>query len=981
MTKINDIIVQNGHFIGQLLRFTKYGGRKMKSPNKQTGIIALAALVIAMTTIVVVSCGGGTSSSPGDMYTVTYHANGESVTVPKPQKAGDGSIVYIATLQGYDPEAVGKFFIGWNTKSDGSGDFYCAGEPLKVEEDITLYAEWNEAESTLLSAPLVVTIPQEPGGWTDRWMTIVSFDKMFEGRVEQGVAYSLAYTFKSDVRLTDMFVNLVDNSGIDSDDPVILSNASEFTGMPYNAYTEIKGERPMLAANTIKTAPDESEEANSLRIWVRSNVQPTLTFTELALYKSEVVTLVNLTANGSSASLRTTQLILTFDKDVSGLTADDITILGIAGIQKGALSGSGKNYTLAINVLGAGFSGADDIWLSIRKAGYDFRNTAGSVKVYTGTNDDIPIQKVELLSVTANGSAEPIVKTTQLTIVLSFNVPGLNANDITLSGVPGLNKAGALSAPVSSGGRFTYTLPVSVTQNGGDLSVTINKAFHDIYPRLSVKVYRDYSGITYNGYLGKGYDIINGNYYIDEEVKDRYALNMPKLIAEGKFITNTYGNTSTFARYITGETLEQYSKEFSTKVKVGGGIGCFSASASFGYSGSHQAEYYESFASLFVEARREKFHIDMSDITIADLRNNYLNANFKNNFLMNTAVKPFDLFTQYGTHIFLTVYTGGRLDMSYVYHNHSQEDSSTIEAHVKASYGVVKGSVDSKVQEESRVFSQNSAEYVTSYGGTVKLGTTVAEAKSQYSAWATSIQNRKDLTIVRGGNLDNNTQMVPIWELIDYSWPGGYDRAVALINEANRLFGENGGKIFSGQKGRPNPPPVLYPQDFYIAAHSNSANAISSLVSKTFKNLVILQPNLNHGGGGGNYVYIGYTQTQLPASTVLRDIVAVKGGNNPETPKTINGQSYALFGFNDSVSANSGRKMPNSNNMIWAPNVWLYQNRSNTNKPPIKNVYIEYDGDLSGRNGTGWTRVKWSDGGDANMNLGGGKEIYLWVQR
>ena len=98
----------------------------MKNLAKQTGTIALAALAITILFISIGSCKNSVSPGTGDKFTVTYHANGESITVPAPQKAAAGSRIIIAALEGYDPVTAGKNFDYWNTSTNGSGDIYSA---------------------------------------------------------------------------------------------------------------------------------------------------------------------------------------------------------------------------------------------------------------------------------------------------------------------------------------------------------------------------------------------------------------------------------------------------------------------------------------------------------------------------------------------------------------------------------------------------------------------------------------------------------------------------------------------------------------------------------------------------------------------------------------------------------------------------------------------------------------------------------------
>lgn len=81
-------------------------------------------------------------------YTVKFDANIGDVTAPANINATyDANITLPVAL-----EKIGYNFLGWNTKADGSGTNYAAGQTVKnlsTNEDITLYAKWEHVEYTL----------------------------------------------------------------------------------------------------------------------------------------------------------------------------------------------------------------------------------------------------------------------------------------------------------------------------------------------------------------------------------------------------------------------------------------------------------------------------------------------------------------------------------------------------------------------------------------------------------------------------------------------------------------------------------------------------------------------------------------------------------------------------------------------------------------------------------------------------------------
>lgn len=81
-------------------------------------------------------------------YTIKFDANMNGVTAPTNVNATydvNATLPQALTLTGYK-------FLGWNTKADGTGTNYVAGQTVKnlsTNEDVTLYAVWEHIEYTL----------------------------------------------------------------------------------------------------------------------------------------------------------------------------------------------------------------------------------------------------------------------------------------------------------------------------------------------------------------------------------------------------------------------------------------------------------------------------------------------------------------------------------------------------------------------------------------------------------------------------------------------------------------------------------------------------------------------------------------------------------------------------------------------------------------------------------------------------------------
>ena len=116
------------------------------------------------------------------------------------------------------------------------------------------------------------------------------------------------------------------------------------------------------------------------------------------------VTFTGLTADGS-ATVSTTRLTLTFDKDIADLIAADIDVnTGSTGASKGALTRTGTGvYDLAVNGITAGGS----VTVTVTKSGYAISDNTKTVTVYRAT------EGTSTIDITFTGPTERIISVTQ----------------------------------------------------------------------------------------------------------------------------------------------------------------------------------------------------------------------------------------------------------------------------------------------------------------------------------------------------------------------------------------------------------------------------------------------------------------------------------------------------------------------------------------------------------------------------------------
>ena len=89
---------------------------------------------------------------------ITYSANGAPGVVTDGNLYLPGTSVKLKENWYKNGETA---FIGWNTAADGSGEMYLPGDEITVNEDITLYAQWDK------------TAPQNEGGFIAKIISVI----------------------------------------------------------------------------------------------------------------------------------------------------------------------------------------------------------------------------------------------------------------------------------------------------------------------------------------------------------------------------------------------------------------------------------------------------------------------------------------------------------------------------------------------------------------------------------------------------------------------------------------------------------------------------------------------------------------------------------------------------------------------------------------------------------------------------------------
>lgn len=161
---------------------------------------------------------------------------------------------------------------------------------------------------------------------------------------------------------------------------------------------------------------------------------------------------------GTAGSVNSTGIKITFDKDVVGLEASHITLSsGSGSATKGALSGSGKVWTLAITSPVEGNVGIKVSGLS----GYSFPTMATMVDIYSE-------KVITVVSAVQQGGASGGTPSTGIKFTFDKDVTGLQATHFTITSGTGSATKGALT-----GSAKEWTLAIS-SPTTGNVSVAIS---------------------------------------------------------------------------------------------------------------------------------------------------------------------------------------------------------------------------------------------------------------------------------------------------------------------------------------------------------------------------------------------------------------------------------------------------------------------------------------------------------------------------
>ncbi len=211
------------------------------------------------------------------------------------------------------------------------------------------------------------------------------------------------------------------------------------------------------------------------------------------IYKNTVVTpkkdisFTALQTGGASGTANSTGIGITFSEDVTGFTADKVSITDATGsVSKGALSGSGKNYTISLT------SVATEGTVNLSIADFENYRVTTSVQTVNVYKNTVVTPKKDI-SFTAlqTGGVSGAANSTGISITFSEDVTGFTADKISITNGTGTAVKGTLSG---SGKNYTISLASVATEGTVNLGVADFENYRVTTPVQTVNVYKNTSG-------------------------------------------------------------------------------------------------------------------------------------------------------------------------------------------------------------------------------------------------------------------------------------------------------------------------------------------------------------------------------------------------------------------------------------------------------------------------------------------------------
>jgi hypothetical protein len=275
-------------------------------------------------------------------------------------------------------------------------------------------------------------------------ITLINHDAVIddEDKDKDKIELTCTVTVGSSSTTVDMPVaNPLPSSG-----PVLNDTVIELTAQGATIWYTQDGTKPTAGAPSKQYSSNNKPKITPTTLTLKAIAVKGGVSSEVRTYIYEIATgpidvaFSGVTPNGGNNE-KTTLLTLTFDKAIPGLVATDITLSGVTGVTRGALSGSGPTYTLGITNNSAD---GGDLTVKVAKTGYTFTPDEKTVTIYGTSSPPQPNDEGSAsITITWNDAEELTISPATATIgQYDTDDPTNSSNKVNIaaSGIAGNKK-------------------------------------------------------------------------------------------------------------------------------------------------------------------------------------------------------------------------------------------------------------------------------------------------------------------------------------------------------------------------------------------------------------------------------------------------------------------------------------------------------------------------------------------------------------
>jgi hypothetical protein len=459
--------------------------------------------------------------------------------------------------------------------------------------------------------------------------------------------------------------------------------------------------------------------------------------------------------------------------------------------------------------------------------------------------------------------------------------------------------------------------------------------------------------LTYNGYLGYGYNVLESAYFNHKDVKTSHPiLNMDKLAEDNYVYINKETNRSVTATHTVSSSVKEYLQKFNASASI---------SAEFGFVGSIHASFGIGYDTQMLSTQRlittQAVLETQNDYIIssnAKLLANYATDAFKEDAKNLTAQQLID---KYGTHVLTNIDMGGRFNLNYYYTQSQTNKTVDINQSVEAAYKYVSGDESSSVKEQKKEVVANSTFKTRTYGGSLDVDPMdIDAAKASYQKWVKGVEN---------GNVAfvNASEVYSLWEIIELL---NIEGAAEKSKQVKAAFDSKVNEIMGKFKNTKNV--VEYISELYIGYGEKAWEAQNMLYNYDVPKENIVWVDLNNNAGG-YWIYLGY-KTTTDKSKAITGIVADYWQSKKTGDITYNDIKYT----NLKVDLNKG---------VTGRYIYLYYTKDTKAGAPITTIKYQLNGKFQYGDASGFKSVICTTTGNAmDFNYkADGDYVYLWFKR